>query len=602
MADNFSVLLDANLDTSKIPRELKELNAQLVKSTSNKIKIAVGIDEESGEKLYNDGLKIINTFKDKANNVFKEIKIENLDTKKIESSFERVTSSVKTLTTETKKFTDMSGSLNTWTTTIDNLGNTVQTRTKEYTEFGKSIKETSTWVKNSNNEMVQVGETVKNISEDLTQFDNVVKETGKSINKYKTESGATVTVINELTKAGQQLKTVITEESDAQGKLTKTTEVWNNATNELISKHREVINDQIKLREEQEKLQQSLVETSKITNKVKDESGAIVTTIEEIDKSGNKIFTTITEIDNGLGSLTTKTEKYKEVVNEQGQIEKQILELHTQTINDQAKITKGIEEQTEAQRKLNEITLKSETSTKKGKIIDWESGKEYKGLITTIKSIDKEGKETTKTIEKFTNEENRLIEQTRTLDKDLNKIANDSRIVGDNFKQAENATDKYGNSVIKASQETKTFGQSLSDAISRLAKYYVASLPIQLVRKTISETITTIKEFDNALIEFRKVSDLAGESLTNYVAKLAEMGEITGSTMQAMVEASTEFRKSGFSDEDSAKLASIAEKYRNIADEEISAGESASFIIAQMKAFNIEADQAEHIIDSVNEV
>lgn len=63
-----------------------------------------------------------------------------------------------------------------------------------------------------------------------------------------------------------------------------------------------------------------------------------------------------------------------------------------------------------------------------------------------------------------------------------------------------------------------------------------------------------------------------------------------------------EFRKSGFSDEDSAQLASIAEKYRNIADEEISAGESASFIIAQMKAFNIEAGQAEHIIDSVNEV
>jgi hypothetical protein len=60
-----------------------------------------------------------------------------------------------------------------------------------------------------------------------------------------------------------------------------------------------------------------------------------------------------------------------------------------------------------------------------------------------------------------------------------------------------------------------------------------------------------------------------------------------------------EFRKSGFSDEDSAQLASIAEKYRNIADEEISAGESASFIIAQMKAFNIEAGQAEHIIDAV---
>ena len=135
--------------------------------------------------------------------------------------------------------------------------------------------------------------------------------------------------------------------------------------------------------------------------------------------------------------------------------------------------------------------------------------------------------------------------------------------------------------------------------MGRLVRYYIASLPIQMVRKGIQEAITTVKEFDSALVEFRKVSDLAGESLTKYVAKLAEMGEVTGSTMQSMVEAATQFRKSGFSDEDSAKLASIAEKYRNIADEEVSAADSASFIISQMKAFNIEASQTEHIIDAV---
>lgn len=39
--------------------------------------------------------------------------------------------------------------------------------------------------------------------------------------------------------------------------------------------------------------------------------------------------------------------------------------------------------------------------------------------------------------------------------------------------------------------------------------------------------------------------------------------------------------------------------YQNIADEEISAGDSASFIIAQMKAFNIEAQDSVHIIDAV---
>ena len=69
-----------------------------------------------------------------------------------------------------------------------------------------------------------------------------------------------------------------------------------------------------------------------------------------------------------------------------------------------------------------------------------------------------------------------------------------------------------------------------------------------------------------------------------------------------MVEAATSFRKSGFNDQDSAQLGQIASLYSNIADEQISAGESANFIIAQMVAFGIEAENALHIVDSVNEV
>lgn len=69
-----------------------------------------------------------------------------------------------------------------------------------------------------------------------------------------------------------------------------------------------------------------------------------------------------------------------------------------------------------------------------------------------------------------------------------------------------------------------------------------------------------------------------------------------------MVEAATSFKKSGYSEEDSAELARIATLYQNIADEQMSAGDSADFIISQMKAFNIEASDAESIINKVNEV
>ena len=76
-----------------------------------------------------------------------------------------------------------------------------------------------------------------------------------------------------------------------------------------------------------------------------------------------------------------------------------------------------------------------------------------------------------------------------------------------------------------------------------------------------------------------------------------------------MVEATTEFRKNGFNDEDAAQLGQIALMYQNVSDEAISAGDSASFIIAQLTAFgdsmtefSTAGDKATHVINAVNEV
>lgn len=76
-----------------------------------------------------------------------------------------------------------------------------------------------------------------------------------------------------------------------------------------------------------------------------------------------------------------------------------------------------------------------------------------------------------------------------------------------------------------------------------------------------------------------------------------------------MVEAATEFRKNSFNDDDAAQLGQIAVMYQNVSDEAISAGDSASFIISQLTAFGDTlssyggaAEQAEHVIDAVNEV
>lgn len=73
-----------------------------------------------------------------------------------------------------------------------------------------------------------------------------------------------------------------------------------------------------------------------------------------------------------------------------------------------------------------------------------------------------------------------------------------------------------------------------------------------------------------------------------------------------MVEAATSFRKNGFNDADAAQLAKVSSMFQNVADETISAADSADFIISQLIAFNQTtgdvAANATHIIDAINEV
>ena len=69
-----------------------------------------------------------------------------------------------------------------------------------------------------------------------------------------------------------------------------------------------------------------------------------------------------------------------------------------------------------------------------------------------------------------------------------------------------------------------------------------------------------------------------------------------------MVEAATNFRKSGFSNADSAMLAQVAAQYQNIADTAVSAGDAAASITSQIRAFGEDASFATTVINAYNEV
>lgn len=512
--------------------------------------------------------------------------------KKVDDSMQRISTKVKDFK---KTLYDTDGSV----AGFENLTKVTETL---QSNLGK-VQERVTIFDNT---MKPVTSSVQTLSEGVK---NITTETNSYITSLNGMNTKITTVTEKITDTSGKTTEVIKKTSewiDEQGRLNQQVETTNKKGEQLAATINTISNDS-------SKATKLLNEFAQATNKIQAPKNQKTSTITYVDKNG--VQTTKQLIDNVV-TLITKTREYTTA---QGALVKETKTLntitgdtkvHTEVIKNkqqeieksrelQEQLRKEREERVKAQQQIDNGLVSTKTFKSTGTVTQFGTDKQYNALITTIEKVDEANRKVIQTTHEFTDAQGQLVKQTRITDENGRKLAADTIEISNATNKASNGVKNLGDSAERANYGVKNLGWSLSDAFSRLANFYLASLPIRALQDGISNAVETVKEFDSALIEFRKVSDLAGESLTRYVAKLAEMGEITGSTMQAMVQASTEFRKSGFTDEDSAKLAVIAEKYRNIADEEISAGESASFIIAQMKAFNVEADQAEHIIDAV---
>lgn len=149
-------------------------------------------------------------------------------------------------------------------------------------------------------------------------------------------------------------------------------------------------------------------------------------------------------------------------------------------------------------------------------------------------------------------------------------------------------------------ESNKKTSQTFSDIITKVAKFYLASLPIRAVQLMITETIQTVKDFDKAFTEMAKVADSSGESLKQYTNILADLGTEVGRTKTTMTELATGFLKAGYTEEESAQLARYGALLQNTADEQLEASEATSILVSALKAFNLQANDSMRVLDDIN--
>lgn len=382
-------------------------------------------------------------------------------------------------------------------------------------------------------------QTVKTLKANLEQLEKqAVVETKIKINVDKNGIKQAETAIKQITKYIDQNGNAF--------QRTKIISQWGKTLQDTVSKTKESF--------------RTLTETT--TNSV-NQMGVLETRIKKVTSDGKEFTTLITQETDAFGRLTETT---------------QVLDENLKPIGD-------------AMVKIKDSTAIVNTEIKK---YTDSQGR----LVTETKKVNAQRDGTVEKIIEEKNAQGQLITTTEKY------IVADDKLIATTRQATTVMEDNTG--VMKSNKQA--FVDSLgatNDFVATLGKV----LKFQVVTKIITgfttacrEAVQVVTDFDRALTEFKKVSDLSGEELTDYTQKLGELGEAVARTRTQMVEASTEFKKSGYSEDDSAKLAQIATLYQNIADEQISAGESASFIISQLKAFDKTANEATHIVDALNEV
>lgn len=196
----------------------------------------------------------------------------------------------------------------------------------------------------------------------------------------------------------------------------------------------------------------------------------------------------------------------------------------------------------------------------------------------------------------------KLNEKFKPFNKEVKESSQNLSETAKTAKQASGSIANLGEATSKAETQTKSLGQSFGDIVTKVGKFYLATKPIQMMQQAFDEAIETVKEFDDAVTDLRKVSDLEGQALDDYTRKLGELGETVARTRVEMVQNATIFKQAGYSDDDAATLARVASLYQNVADSEVSAQEAGQFVVSQLKAYGLAASDAASIVDKLNAV
>ena len=160
--------------------------------------------------------------------------------------------------------------------------------------------------------------------------------------------------------------------------------------------------------------------------------------------------------------------------------------------------------------------------------------------------------------------------------------------------------------IVNAEKEAGRAGKSMWSAIKEKAWYGAASaigtyFGVNDIFRYGREIADAVIQLDTATTELRKVSDATDQRLVTNFENSAKTAKQLGSTISDVISATADWSRMGYDIDQAEELARVSTLYKNVGDG-IDIETANNSLISTLQGFQLDASQAESIIDKFNEV
>lgn len=153
-----------------------------------------------------------------------------------------------------------------------------------------------------------------------------------------------------------------------------------------------------------------------------------------------------------------------------------------------------------------------------------------------------------------------------------------------------------------AGEAGKTFGQRFQEGFAKFASWFsISQLFMGAINKT-QQMVEAVKEIDKAMTSVRKVTDESSASYARYMESALSRSADLAAQVPGYIEATAGWARMGYDMEEAQRLGELSTIYYNVGDGVETVDDATNSLISTMKAFNIQAGDAEGILDKLNYV